>query len=65
MSVCSLKRELKVTQFCAGLQELINIYKLTMFNPCFINGLWGTKLNAIVDAGQTDRRTDRWFFANS
>ena len=47
ISVCSLKREIKVklTKFCAGLEELINFYKLTKFVSCIINGVWGTKLN--------------------
>ena len=34
ISVCSLKKEVKVkvTKFCAGLEELINVYKLTKFD---------------------------------
>ena len=41
ISVCSLKHEVKVkvTKFCAGLEELINVYKLTKFDSCIINGL--------------------------
>ena len=55
----SLKREVKVkvTKFCVGQDKLINVYKLTKFDLCIINGLWGTKLNATVDAGRTDRQT--------
>ena len=39
ISVCSLKREVKVkvTKFCATLEELINVYKLTKFGSCIIN----------------------------
>ena len=48
ISVCSLKREVKVkvTKFCIGREELINVNKLTKFDFCIINGLWETKLNA-------------------
>ena len=48
ISVCSLKREVKVkvTKFCIGRDELINVNKLTKFDLCIINGLWETKLNA-------------------
>ena len=31
--------KVKVTKFCAGLEELINVYKLTKFDSCIINGL--------------------------
>ena len=45
--MCSMKREVKVkvTKFCVGQEELINFYKLTKFDLCIMNGLWGTKLN--------------------
>ena len=75
ISVCSLKREVKVkvTKFCVSLEELINVYKLTKFDSCIINGLRETKLNATAKRncwrrtdGRTDRRTDRQtVFANS
>ena len=41
ISVCSQKRgvKVKVTKFCARLEELINVYKLTKFDSCIINGL--------------------------
>ena len=41
ISVFSLKCEVKVkvTKFCAGLDELINAYKLTKFDSWIINGL--------------------------
>ena len=41
ISVCSLKREVKVkvTKFCIGQEELINVNKLTKFDSCIINGL--------------------------
>ena len=41
ISLCSLKHEVqvKVTKFCAGLEELINDYKLTKFDSSIINGL--------------------------
>ena len=41
ISVCSLKREVKVkvTKFCIGREELINVNKLTKFDLCIINGL--------------------------
>ena len=50
ISMCSMKWEVKVkvTKFCVGREELINVYKLTKFGLCFINGLWGTLLNATV-----------------
>ena len=54
--MCSLKREVKVkvTKFCVDREELIKVYKLIKFDLCIINGLQGSKLNANVDAGQTD-----------
>ena len=68
ISVCSLKREIKVkvTKFCASLEELINVYKLTQFDSCTINGLWEIKLNATAKRNccvwrRTDGRTDRRF----
>ena len=36
----------KVTKFCVGREELINVNKLTKFAFCIINGLSETKLNA-------------------
>ena len=67
ISVCSLKHEVKVkvTKVCASLEELINIYKLTKFDSCIINGLLETKLNATAK-----RNCWRWMdrqtvFANS
>ena len=72
INVCSLKREVKVkvTKSCASLEELINVYKLTKFESCIINDLWGTKLNPTAKHNcwrRTDRRrTDRQtVFANS
>ena len=64
ISVCSLKREVKVkvTKFCASLEELINVYKLSQFDSCIINSLWETKLNATAKRNcwrRTDGRTDR------
>ena len=64
--MCSLKREVKVkvTKFCVGREELINVNKLTKFDFCIINSLRETKLNAtakcklLTPDGQTDRRTD-------
>ena len=68
--MCSLKREVKVkvTKFCVGREELINVNKLTKFDFCIINGLWETKLNATAKRklltpdrrtdGQTDGQTD-------
>ena len=55
ISMYSLKREVnvKVTKFCVGRKELINVYKLTEFDLCIMYALWGTKLNATVDARQT------------
>ena len=47
------KVKAKVTKFCVGREELINVYKLTKFDLYIVNGLWGTKLNA----GWTDRWT--------
>ena len=37
--MCSLKREgkVKVTLFCIGREELINVDKLTKFDLCIIN----------------------------
>ena len=58
--VCSLKREVKVTKFCVGREELINVYKLTKFDLWIINGLWGTKLNA--NCWRPNRQTDWQFF---
>ena len=66
------RNQVKVTKFCASLEELIIVYKLTKFDSCIINGLWETKLNATAKRncwrrkdrqtdGQTDRRTDRRF----
>ena len=57
-----MKREVKVkvTKFCVGREELINVNKLTKFDLCIINGLWETKLNAtakrklLTPDGQTD-----------
>ena len=51
ISVCSLKREVKVKvkKFCAGLEELINVYKRTKFDSFIINGLWGPKLSAAAE----------------
>ena len=46
ISMCSLKCEVKVTKFCVGQEELVNLYKLIKFDLCIMNGLWGTKLNA-------------------
>ena len=56
ISTCSLKCEVKVTIFCVGQVELVNVYKLTKFHLCTLNGLRGTKLNA-----NCWDRTDRWF----
>ena len=62
ISVCSLKREVKVkvTKMFAGLEELINVYKLAKFDSCIINGLWGTKLNP-TSKRNCWRWTDRRF----
>ena len=68
--MCSLKSEIKVkvTKFCVGREELINVNKLTKFDFFIINGLSETKLNAtakrklLTPDGQTDRQT---VFANS
>ena len=61
--------KVKVTKFCASLEELINVYKLTKFESCIINGLWETKLNATAKRNcwsRTDGRTDgQTVFANS
>ena len=57
ISVCSLKRKVKVTEICVGREELINVNKLTKFDLCIINSLWETKLNANCWC-RTDRRTD-------
>ena len=53
----------KILTICASLEELINVYKLTKFDSCIINGLWETKLNATAKRScwRTDRRTDRRF----
>ena len=67
--MCSLKCEVKVkvTKFCIGREELINVNKLTKFDSCIINGLWETKLNAtakrklLTPERQTDRQTGRQF----
>ena len=45
VSVC-VHLSVKVTKFCVGGQELINVYKPTKFDLCIINGLWGSKLNS-------------------
>ena len=41
ISVCSLKCEVKVklTKFYVGPEERINVYNLTKFDLCIINGL--------------------------
>ena len=59
ISVCSLKREVKVkvTKFCIGREEPIKVNKLTKFDLCIINGLWETKLNPNCWC-RTDRQTD-------
>ena len=63
ISVCSLKREVKVkvTKFCIGPEELINGNNLTKFDLGIINGLWETKLNATAKRKllTLDRRRDR------
>ena len=64
--MCSLKREVKVkvTKFCIGREELINVDKLTKLDLWIINGLWETKLNAtakhesLTPDRQRDGRTD-------
>ena len=64
--MCSLKREVKVkvTKFCIGREELINVDKLKKFDLRIINGLWETKLNAtakhesLTPDRQRDGRTD-------
>ena len=67
--MCSLKHEVKVKviKCCVGREELINVYKLTKFDLCIMNGLRGTKLNATAKhkllkpdrqlEGRTDRQT--------
>ena len=56
--------KVKVTKFCVCQEELINVYKLTKFDLCIINGLWGTKLNPTTKSKllMPDRQT---VFANS
>ena len=49
------KVTVKVTKFCVGREELINVYKITKFDCRIINGLWGTKLN-INSWHRTDRK---------
>ena len=39
ISMCSLKRKVKVTKFCVGWEELMNVYKLTKFDLCIMNGV--------------------------
>ena len=59
--MCSLKHKVKVTKFCIGREELINVNKLTKFDLCIINGLRETNLNATAKRKllTPDRRTDR------
>ena len=50
ISVCSLKREVKVkvTKFCVGWEELINAYKPTKQGIHVINGVRENKLKSIT-----------------
>ena len=60
--------KVKVTKFFIGRKELINVYKLTKFDlcimngfwECIINGSWETKLNATAKRKllTPDRQTD-------